>query len=115
MHALNNHVQLIGNLGRDVDFKSLDNGNARAKVSLATKETYRSREGEPQENVNWHHLVGWGKIAERMHDQLGKGKYIMVHGKLKTQTRGTGKHRRVFTEVVVQKFRVLHSPIPPAT
>jgi single-strand DNA-binding protein len=113
MYTLNNHVQLIGNLGRDVDFKPLDNGNARAKVSLATKEKYRNREGDPQEQVNWHHLVGWGKIAERMQDQLGKGKYVLVHGKLKTETRGRGKHRRVFTEIVVQKFRVLRSPATP--
>ncbi len=110
MHTLTNHVQLIGNLGREVDFQALDNGNARARVSLATKENYRNREGELQENVNWHHLVGWGKIAEHMQAQLDKGKYVLVHGKLKTQSRGEGKHRRQFTEVVVQKFRVLHSP-----
>ncbi|RME94521.1 MAG: single-stranded DNA-binding protein [Bacteroidetes bacterium] len=114
MHALNNYVQLIGNLGRDVDFQALANGNARAKVSIATKEIYRNRAGEKQEEVQWHHLVGWGKIAEHMQTQLGKGKLIMVHGKLKTQIRGEGKHRRVFTEIVVQKFRVLRSPLTPA-
>lgn len=107
MNALNNHVQLIGNLGRDVDFKSLDNGKARAQVSLATKNIYKGKDGERQIETQWHHLVGWGKVAEMMQVFLKKGSSVVIQGRLNTQARGTGKNKRIFAEVVVNEFRLL--------
>ncbi|MCB0669381.1 MAG: single-stranded DNA-binding protein, partial [Saprospiraceae bacterium] len=48
MNHLQNRVQLIGNLGKDVEFKELENGNAIARVTIATKEIYKNAQGEKQ-------------------------------------------------------------------
>ncbi len=45
MNSISNYVQLIGNLGREVEFRDLDNGNAMARVSIATKEVFRDGDG----------------------------------------------------------------------
>ena len=74
MNNLRNKVQLIGNLGKDIEWKQLENGNSIARATIATKEVYKNTEGEKVVDVQWHNLVGWGKVAEIMNVLLKKGK-----------------------------------------
>ena len=109
MNNLRNNVQLIGNLGKDVEYKQLDNGNAIARVSIATKEVYRKNDGEKQVDTQWHQLVAWGKVAEIMQVVLKKGKEVAVKGKLShrsyTDRNGERKYR---SEVVVSEFMLMN-------
>lgn len=109
MNNLRNHVQLIGNLGKDVEFKQLDNGNSIARVSIATKDVYKNNEGERVIDIQWHYLVGWGKIAEIMQVLLKKGKEIAVQGKLTHRTfedeKGNTRYR---SEIIVNEFMLLN-------
>lgn len=108
MNNLRNKVQLIGNLGRDVEFKQLDNGNALAKVTIATKEVYRNPEGEKIEDVQWHYLVGWGKVAEIMHSIMKKGQEVAVQGKLAHRSYEDGQgQKKYISEVIVHEFLAL--------
>ena len=109
MNNLRNKVQLIGNLGTDVEFKKLENGHTLARVPLATKEVYKNKEGEKIVDVQWHQLIAWGKVAEIMQVILKKGREIAVEGKLQHRVHidKTGK-TWYFSEVVVNEFLLLN-------
>ncbi len=105
MNNLRNKVQLIGRLGKEVDYKELENGNAIARAVIATKEVYKNPEGEKVVDVQWHHLVGWGKVAEIMQVLLKKGKEVAVQGKLAHRSyEGQDGQKRYISEVVVSEF-----------
>ncbi len=109
MSNLRNSVQLIGNLGRDPEILKLEKGGILAKVTLATKEYYKNAGGELVEEVNWHRLVGWGKIAERMEKAMKKGKEVTIQGRL-TQRSYEDKNgiKRYVTEVRVSDFILMN-------
>ncbi len=109
MNNLRNRVQLIGNLGRDVEIKALDNGRAIARASIATREVYRNESGEKTVEVQWHNLVAWGKLAELMHVMGKKGKEVAVQGKLTHRTYEDKDGVTRFTsEVIVNEFMLIH-------
>lgn len=82
MNAIRNKVQLIGNLGQDPEIITTENGNKRAKFSVATNETYKNAAGEKVTDTQWHQVVAWGKTAEIVENYLTKGKEVAVEGKL---------------------------------
>jgi len=109
MNNLSNRIQLIGNLGRDVEFKETTTGRSLARVSIATKEVYNNQAGEKVVDVQWHNLVGWGKVADKMNVFFKKGKNIAVQGKLthRTYEDKEGNNRKI-SEVVIQDFMLLN-------
>ncbi len=108
MNTLRNKVQLIGRLGAKAEFKELENGNALAKIRLATNEVYKNAKGERVEDTTWHQLVAWGKIAEIVHKYTDKGSEIAIEGKLinRTYTNKEGVKKYV-TEVQVNDLVLL--------
>ncbi|MBX2815941.1 MAG: single-stranded DNA-binding protein [Saprospiraceae bacterium] len=104
MKNLMNRVQLIGNLGKDVETKELSSGNKLAKVSIATNETY-SKNGVQESKTYWHNLVAWGKTAELMADLCKKGSQVAIQGKLTNRDyQDENGNKRIFTEVIVDEF-----------
>lgn len=103
-----NKVTLVGNLGRDPDLRRLENGTPVARVSVATTESYKDRDGQWHEQVEWHDIVLWRQMAERAEQQLRKGMMVYVEGKLshKTWQDKEGTTRKT-TEVVVGFLRIL--------
>ncbi|MCB0565480.1 MAG: single-stranded DNA-binding protein [Phaeodactylibacter sp.] len=109
MNNLRNKVQLIGNLGKEVEFKELENGNAIARVTIATKEVYKNPKGEKIVDVQWHNLVGWGKVAEIMQVLLKKGKEVAVQGKLTHRSfEDRQGQKRYISEIIVKEFMPLN-------
>lgn len=105
MKALINSVNLIGNLGRDVEVVNFDNGGKKASVSLATSQYYKNAKGETQTQTQWHTLVAWGKNAELMKRALSKGSKVAISGSLtyRNYEDKTGVKRNV-TEILVADF-----------
>jgi single-strand DNA-binding protein len=105
MNTLKNTVHLIGNLGKDVELVQIENGNHLAKMSLATNDYYRNKEGDRVQETQWHNLVAWGKKAEIMSKLLKKGHEIAVQGKLTHRSyedkEGVTKY---ISEIIVQDF-----------
>jgi len=101
MNAIN-RVQLTGNLGSNPQIRSFDDGGKLARFSIATKEEYTNRNGERNTNVQWHNAVAWGKLADKIENELQKGSYVSVEGRLATRSY-TDKSgvKRYSTEVVV--------------
>ena len=104
-----NKVILIGNLGRDPEVRSTPSGQPVANFTLATSRRWRDKNGQKQEQTEWHTVVCWGKQAEIAGQYLTKGKQVYVEGRLQTRSwddRNTGE-KRYKTEVICENFQML--------
>lgn len=103
-----NKVILVGNLGRDPEIRSTQDGTRIANLSVATSETWRDRNsGERRERTEWHRVVIFNeKLSEVAEKYLRKGSKIYIEGQLQTRkwTDQSGQDRYT-TEVVLQRFR----------
>ncbi len=103
-----NKVILVGNLGRDPEVRTLNNGGKVVQLNLATSETWRDKQsGDRQERTEWHKVVIFNEnladVAERF---LRKGSKVYVEGQLQTR-KYTDKDgaEKYTTEVVLQRYR----------
>jgi single-strand DNA-binding protein len=103
-----NKVILVGNLGRDPEIRSTQDGTKIANLSLATSESWRDRtSGERRERTEWHRVVIFNdKLCEVAEKYLRKGSKIYIEGQLQTRkwTDQSGVEKYT-TEVVLQRFR----------
>ena len=103
-----NKVILVGNLGRDPEIRSLQDGNKVANLSVATSETWRDRDsGERRERTEWHRVVIFNdRLADVAEKYLRKGSKVYLEGQLKTRKwTGQDGQDRYTTEVVLQRYR----------
>jgi single-strand DNA-binding protein len=103
-----NKVILVGNLGKDPESRSFQNGGKVVNFTLATSETWNDRaSGERREKTEWHNVVvrneKLGEIAERY---LRKGSKVYVEGAIQSRKyQDQSGQDRYITEVVVGPFR----------
>jgi len=103
-----NKVILIGNLGKDPEVRSFANGGSVCNATLATSESWKDREGNPQERTEWHNVVFNDKLAEIAGKFLRKGSKVYVEGSLRTRKwqDKTGQDRYT-TEIRVNDMQML--------
>lgn len=102
-----NKVILVGNLGRDPEVRTMQNGNKVCNFSVATSETWKDNNGDRQERTEWHNVVIFNKhLADVAEKYLQKGSKVYLEGQLQTR-KWTDKDNndRYTTEVVLQNFR----------
>src|ERR1700758_517236 len=103
-----NKVILVGNLGRDPEIRSTQDGMRIANLAVATSETWRDKmSGERKERTEWHRVVIFNeRLAEFAEKYLKKGRKVYVEGALQTRkwTDNSGQERYT-TEIVLQRFR----------
>jgi len=103
-----NKVILIGNLGRDPEFRSTQDGQRIANFSIATSENWRDKaSGERRERTEWHRIVVFNdRLVDVIEKYVKKGSKLYIEGALQTR-KWTDKEgqERYTTEVVLQKFR----------
>jgi len=103
-----NKVILVGNLGRDPEIRSTQDGTRVANLSVATSESWRDKaSGERKERTEWHRVAIFNeKLVEIAEKYLRKGSKIYVEGALQTRkwTDQSGQEKYT-TEVVLQRFR----------
>lgn len=103
-----NKVILVGNLGKDPEVRSTQNGQKIVNFTLATSESWRDRQsGERREKTEWHRVAVFNpNLAEIAERYLRKGSKVYVEGQLQTRkwTDQSGQERYT-TEVVLQQFR----------
>ncbi len=80
-----NRVTLAGNLGRDPELVRTPGGRPVTNLSLATHEAWTDKEGQRRQQTEWHHVVVWGKRAERVVARLRKGALVYITGRLRTR------------------------------
>ena len=103
-----NKVILVGNLGKDPEIRSMQNGDRVCNLSLATSESWRDKNsGERKEKTEWHRVVIFNENLTKVAEQyLKKGSTVYIEGQLQTRkyTDKDGQERYT-TEVVLQRFR----------
>lgn len=104
-----NRIELIGNLTRDPELRFIPSGTAVASFGLATNRTYMS-DGERKEEVDFHKIVAWGKLAELCNQLLKKGAKVFISGRLQyREWQGQDGVKRRDAEVVLEDM-VLITP-----
>jgi len=101
-----NQVQLLGNVGKDPEVKTLQDGGKVANFRLATSERWKDKStGEAHERTEWHSIVVWGNLASVVESYVRKGSKLFVQGQLKTRKwQDQQGQDRYSTEVVLQGF-----------
>lgn len=108
MGNIRNQVRLIGNLGRDPEYREISNGRKMTRFSLATNEYYVGDQGEKLAETQWHQVVAWGKLAEICERLLHKGSEVVLDGRLNTRSYNDKDGvRRSYTEVVALEMAVM--------
>jgi len=81
--SIENHVSLTGNIGNDPDARFTGSGTAITKVSLATTNKRKDKDGNVKEEVSWHRVTFFGRLAEVAGEYLRKGSKVQVVGSIR--------------------------------
>jgi single-strand DNA-binding protein len=102
-----NRVILIGNLTRDPELKYTPAGTAVCTFGIATNRSWTTADGTTKEDVQYHRIVAWQKLAELCGKLLTKGRKVFLEGRL-TYRSFVGKdgQQRSITEIVLDDFIV---------
>jgi single-strand DNA-binding protein len=105
-----NKVMLIGRLGRDPEIRYTTDGLAIATLNIATDESYKDKNGNIQNQTEWHRVVLFGRLAEICGEYLTKGRQVYIEGKIRTRawTDKSG-NKRYTTEIVANNMFMLDS------
>jgi single-strand DNA-binding protein len=116
-----NKVIVIGNLGKDPEIRYTPSGSAVCNITVATSRTWKDKtSGEKQEEVEWHRIVFFDRMAEIAGEYLKKGRPVYVEGRLKTR-KWTDKDgvEKYTTEIMAENMQLLggrdegEAPAPP--
>jgi single-strand DNA-binding protein len=104
-----NKVILIGNLGKDPEVKHTPSGTPVAKLTLATNERYKDKDGNWQDRTEWHNVVLWQRLAEIAGEYLKKGGKVYIEGRLQTRSWDDKQtnQKKYMTEVVANDLVLL--------
>lgn len=101
-----NKVFLIGRLTQEVDFRYLASGNPLAILNLATNRVFKDRSANLREEVEYHRIVVWGKLAELCRNYLTKGRLVFVEGRIKSRSWvDTQGNKRVSYEIIAENIK----------
>ena len=103
-----NKCMIIGNLGRDPEIRSTDEGTRIANLAVATSETWRDKaSGQRKERTEWHRVVIFNeRLAEIAEKYLRKGSKVYLEGALQTRKWvDQGGQERYSTEIMLGQYR----------
>lgn len=106
-----NKALIMGNLARDVELKFTPGGQAVGNFSVAVNRTWKDKNGEKQEAVDFIPVVVWGATAENCDKYLKKGSQALVEGRIQTRSYEAkdGSGKRYITEIVASDVVFLGS------
>lgn len=103
-----NKAMIIGNLTRNPETRTTPTGQTVTSFDVATNRAWTNAAGQRQEEVEYHHVVAWGKLAEICQQYLSKGRKVYVEGRLRTHDwvgQDGAKHNR--TEIIADNMIML--------
>lgn len=98
---------LVGNLTRDPELKYTPSGAPVCSIGLATNRSWTTAEGQIKEEVQYHRVTAWHKLAELTSKLLTKGSKVYMEGRIAYRS-FTGKdgQQRSITEIILDDFIV---------
>ena len=115
MNALRNKVSLIGRLGKDPETITFESGKSLTRFSMATHQKFKQKNGDWNEDIQWHNVNAWGPVGERMNNILSKGKKVIIEGRLIHQTYENKEGERKNRTVIEANEFMLLTPNQEAT
>jgi len=100
-----NKVIIIGNLTRDPELKSLPSGIQVTNIGVATNRVWKDKEGNKQENTEFHNIVIFGRQAETTAQYLRKGSSVLVEGRLQTRSWESDGIKKYRTEIIAESVQ----------
>lgn len=105
-----NKALIIGRLTRDPEMRTTPQGTNVCSFSVATNHIYKTPTGEKKEQVEYHNVVAWGRLAETTSQYLKKGSKVYIEGRIQTRSwEGTDKVKKNRTEIVLNNMIMLDS------
>lgn len=106
-----NKALIIGNLTRDPELKALPSGTKVCSFGVATNRSYKDKDGNKQDTVEFHNVAVFGKIAELSAQYLKKGQQVLVEGRLQTRSwDGKDGEKRYRTEIIADNVQFGNKP-----
>lgn len=103
-----NKAILIGNLTKDPELRSLPSGAALTTFSIATNRTWKDKSGEKKQEVQFHNIVIFGRIAEVAKQYLHKGDPVYIEGRIQTRSwEGKDGVKRYTTEIIAENMQLM--------
>jgi single-strand DNA-binding protein len=103
-----NKVILIGNLGADPELRATQSGTSVATLSVATSRKWKNKEGQQQDETEWHRVIVWAQAAEFCANYLSKGSKVYVEGRLQTRKwQDQSGNDRYTTEIIATTVQSL--------
>lgn len=110
-----NKAMLIGNLGADPERRATQSGTAVSNMSIATNRVWTDKNGEKQQDTEWHRVVVFGRLAEVVSEQLTKGQKVFVEGRIQTnEWQDRDGNTNYTTEIVANNIQFLTPRDQPA-
>lgn len=108
-----NKVIIVGNLGRDPEFRHMPSGDPTAAIAVATSFKSKDRNtGEQKETTEWHRIVFYGRLAEVVNQYLKKGASVYVEGRLRTRKYTKDGIEHYAPEIVAEEMKMLGAREP---
>jgi single-strand DNA-binding protein len=105
-----NKILLIGRLGADPEVRYAPSGSAVANFTMATNRSYKDREGNFQEQTDWHRIVAWTRLAEFSKQYLHKGMRVYVEGRVQYRDwQDQNGVKRNTTDIIANDIQILES------
>ncbi|MDP4001184.1 MAG: single-stranded DNA-binding protein [bacterium] len=105
-----NKAMIIGRLTRDPEVRSTPNGVNVASFGVATNFNWTNQQGQKQEQVEFHNIVVWRKLADIVGQYLKKGAKVYIEGRLQTKSwDGNDGQKKSRTEIVADNMIMLDS------
>ncbi len=100
-----NRAEVIGNLTRDPEVRTLPSGQSVCSFAVATNRRWKDKDGNTKEDTQYHEVSVWGRLGELASQMLAKGKKVYVEGRLSTTSwEGNDGVKRQKTEIVAENF-----------
>lgn len=101
-----NRAQIIGNVGKDPEIKTMNSGSRVANLTVATSETWKDKSsGEKKERTEWHRIVVWNEgLVGVIEKYVHKGTKVMIEGQIQTRKYEQNGVEKYTTEIVLQGF-----------
>lgn len=104
-----NKVMLIGNVGKDPEIRHLENESMVASFPLATTERFKDKNGNWQEQTEWHNIVCWRSLAERVEKYVKKGSQLFIEGRIRTNNWvDQAGQKRYSVEILADNMQLLN-------
>ena len=104
-----NKVFIMGHLGQDPELRYTQNQTAVATLNVATTESW-NKDGQRQEQTEWHRVIVWSRQAENCAKYLSKGRAVFVEGRLQTRSwEDKNGQKRYTTEISATSVQFMPS------